>query len=339
MRVVLVTRSWPDPPTNGEAVIVHNLIKYLQHIHELHLITLTDNASCKDETFPNLASAERIHCSWRKSMVGYIANLGRLYPYGVYAGTHQIVGNKLCARIQKIAPDLVQLCSLSLALYERYVPKGVPKILLAADSLSMVMTRLANVECNALRKAHLLLNRRKAEALERDIYPRFNSVVLVSDVDARAVARISPKCNLKVINNGVDVDYFRCSRYYYDTSDIGIVGNFGYPPNERAALRLFEDILPRVQAGFPDVKAYAIGLNPSPRMIELGRGNNAVIITGYVDDIRPYLERLSIFVAFIESGGGIKNKVLEAMSMGLPVVGTSIAFEGIRGLVVSILLW
>lgn len=330
MKIVLITQNWPYPPISGESVIVYNLLKFLAERHEFHLIALMDEVSEEVHPIEQLASAERLYCPRRKSLLGYLTNIWRPYPYGIYAGTHYDIGVKINELVRKLKPDLVQFCSLGLSLYEPFVPPEFPRVLLAADSLSMVMERLALNERNLPRRLHYKLNRRRASALESKVYPRFNAVVLVSDVDAQVVKSHSPRSKVYVINNGVDVEYFSRSREELG-NNLGIVGNFGYVPNEMAALRLLKDILPRVKDRYPNIKAYAIGINPTEEMCTLGRKDDAIIITGYVEDVRPYLEELGVFVAFLESGGGIKNKILEAMSMELPVVGTYIAFEGIKG--------
>lgn len=331
MRVVLITQNWPYPPTNGESVIVFNLIKYLAKRVELHLITLADDMSDEIHPIEQLASAEILYCPRKKSLFGYLTNIWRPYPYGIYAGTHHHIGLKINGLIKKLKPDLVKFCSLGLSLYEPYIPPELPTVLLAADSLSLVMDRLALNERNLLRRLHYKLNSRRAKALEARVYPEFDAVVLVSDVDARAIKAQSPKCKVNVINNGVDVEYFSRRKAKLG-KHLGIVGNFGYIPNERAALRLLKDILPRIRHRYADVKAFVIGMNPTEEIKALSRKNDAIVVTGYVNDIRPYLEELGVFVVYLESGGGIKNKVLEAMSMELPVVGTSIAFEGIKGI-------
>lgn len=331
MRVVLITQNWPYPPTNGESVIVFNLIKYLAKRVELHLITLADDISDEIHPIEQLASAEILYCPRKKSLFGYLTNIWRPYPYSIYAGTHHHIGLKINGLIKKLKPDLVKFCSLGLSLYEPYIPPELPTVLLAADSLSLVMDRLALNERNLLRRLHYKLNSRRAKALEARVYPEFDAVVLVSDVDARAIKAQSPKCKVNVINNGVDVEYFSRRKAKLG-KHLGIVGNFGYIPNERAALRLLKDILPRIRHRYADVKAFVIGMNPTEEIKALSRKNDAIVVTGYVNDIRPYLEELGVFVVYLESGGGIKNKVLEAMSMELPVVGTSIAFEGIKGI-------
>lgn len=333
MRVSLVTTGWPVPPTSGEAAIVYPLIRYLGHRHELHLITLTASSAPNLPEIDELASHTCIYCPRNKSIIGYFRHLWRKYPYGIYATTHPSVGNGLNAAVKAQSPDLVQVCSLGLSLYQSFLPAGLPRVLLAADSLSLVMSRLAATESNPILKAHYKLHEHKAAALERCVYPGFDSVVLVSGVDAEIVKRNSPGSRIQVINNGVDTQFFSPSGSKHNRQlNLGLVGNYGYKPNERAALRLLRDIFPRVSAKFPDARAFAIGSNPSKAMKEVERRIHGTVVTGFVKDIRPYLEQLSVFVAFLEAGGGIKNKVLEAMSMGLPVIGTRVAFEGIDGL-------
>jgi glycosyltransferase involved in cell wall biosynthesis len=102
-----------------------------------------------------------------------------------------------------------------------------------------------------------------------------------------------------------------------------------YPPNVDAAIHLVEDMLPRIQAAVPTAHVTIVGRDPSSGVRSLG-ARSGVTVTGYVDDVRPYLERASVFAAPIRFGAGIQNKVLEALAMGVPVVATPLAADGLR---------
>ncbi len=68
---------------------------------------------------------------------------------------------------------------------------------------------------------------------------------------------------------------------------------------------------------------------PSPEMREMANEDPSIIVTGTVDDVRPYFERSKIFVNPVRIGGGFRGKLLEAMAMGLPIVSTSLGAEGV----------
>jgi glycosyltransferase involved in cell wall biosynthesis len=85
---------------------------------------------------------------------------------------------------------------------------------------------------------------------------------------------------------------------------------------------------PRLVASVPDVRLTIVGAYPSWAIRNVA--SDRIRVTGHVPDVRPFLERAEVFVAPLNSGGGTRLKILEAIAMGTPVVSTSIGCEGLR---------
>ena len=132
-----------------------------------------------------------------------------------------------------------------------------------------------------------------------------------------------------ILPNGVDTDYWHRSSATLGEGTIIFTGAMHYPPNNDAALYLISDILPLVRNSFPGLKTLIVGHSPSEKLIEAASLQDGVTVTGFVEDMRPYLEQATLFVAPLRFGSGIQNKVLEALAMELPIVGTSIAADGL----------
>jgi glycosyltransferase involved in cell wall biosynthesis len=96
-----------------------------------------------------------------------------------------------------------------------------------------------------------------------------------------------------------------------------------YPPNVECAQRLVRDILPIVRKKQPQVRLLLAGANPASAVQSLASEN--VVVSGWMSDIRPAYTASRIFVAPMQSGSGMQNKLLEAMSMTLPCVTTQLA--------------
>jgi glycosyltransferase involved in cell wall biosynthesis len=129
------------------------------------------------------------------------------------------------------------------------------------------------------------------------------------------------------VQNGVDVDYFKPSATTDRSNTIVFEGNMSFSPNEDAAEHLVRDIFPRVASEFPNSKVVLVGKDPSPRVRALA--GPRVEVTGFVRDVRPYLDAAAVFACPMRKGAGIKNKVLQAWAMGKPVVATSKATGGL----------
>lgn len=87
--------------------------------------------------------------------------------------------------------------------------------------------------------------------------------------------------------------------------------------------------MPPVRERFPQAKLYVVGRRPTARLKRIGESEKNVVVTGTVDDIRPYLARGSVYVVPLRVGGGTRIKIFEAMAAGKAVVSTTIGAEGL----------
>ena len=101
-----------------------------------------------------------------------------------------------------------------------------------------------------------------------------------------------------------------------------------YDPNVDAVLYFVDEILPIILKSFPKVKFLIAGQRPIDKVRELDNGNN-ILVTGFIPDLSETYNSASVVVAPLRFGAGTQNKVLEAMSMGIPVVCSNIGFEGL----------
>lgn len=113
---------------------------------------------------------------------------------------------------------------------------------------------------------------------------------------------------------------------FQSRADIGFVGGYQHRPNVDAVLYFVQDVFPLIRIQTPGVRFYVIGSKP-PAEIQALAGPD-IVVTGYVRDLNPLMDRLRVFVAPLRYGAGIKGKIGTAMSYGVPTVGTTIAAEG-----------
>lgn len=168
------------------------------------------------------------------------------------------------------------------------------------------------------------LNRTKGyEARMAQLFAR---TLVTSNLDKEAFSALLPGVPLgekiAVLPNGVDLDYFQPpADGKRDPATLVISGKMSYHANVSMVMHLMENIMPHVWAKRPEVKLCIVGKDP-PRDIRNLAKNDVVTVTGYVADIRPYLQRATVALAPLTYGAGIQNKVLEAMACATPVVAT-----------------
>ena len=222
--------------------------------------------------------------------------------------------------------DVLHIDGWNLAGIASDLPR-IPTVLTALDAVYLNYEAKSEVAGRPLRP----LYRREARLVrnfERDHYPGFDSVVLVSEEDAAAVGALNPAINAVSLPNGVDAEFFKPDpSRERDANLVVFTGAMQWAPNARAAMFLAREVLPLVRKQRPGARLALVGRQPGPDVLALDRLEN-VEVTGEVPDIREWLQRGAVFSCSMVSGTGIKNKLLEAMAMEIPCVATPLACQG-----------
>ena len=167
--------------------------------------------------------------------------------------------------------------------------------------------------------------------IETRCYAESKLVFTCSKEDSDHAEQLAPNGNFLVVGNGVDTEYF-CPKPQTLTSDnlnLLFTGGFGYKPNRDAVTYFVRDILPLVWKRVPNCRFTFAGANALSLFDELHLADTRVTCVSSPDDIRPVFDNASVYVVPIQSGGGTRLKVLEAMSMKKAIVSTRVGSEGI----------
>jgi glycosyltransferase involved in cell wall biosynthesis len=156
---------------------------------------------------------------------------------------------------------------------------------------------------------------------ERAWLPRFDATVVVAERDRAVLRALDPAARVEVIPNGVDTVSFAPDPGVARLPGLVVFhGAMSYPPNVQAALFLVNEVMPLVWMQMPGARLRLVGREPAPRLLDLA--GPQVEITGTVPDVRPWLLQAEVAVCPMRRGTGIKNKLLEAGALGLPIVAT-----------------
>lgn len=179
------------------------------------------------------------------------------------------------------------------------------------------------------REAKRLLN------FEAHVAESFNYSLFVSSAEADKFKELAPGVAARVgsYSNGVDTNYFCPQQDFpspYKNGECVLVftGAMDYWPNIDAVNWFARVVFPAVLASNPQTRFYIVGSNPAAQVRKL-EDLPGVVVTGRVEDIRPYLAHAAVAIAPMRIARGIQNKVLEAMAMARPIIVSEAGIEGI----------
>jgi glycosyltransferase involved in cell wall biosynthesis len=171
-----------------------------------------------------------------------------------------------------------------------------------------------------------LINRlREMKNAELGVYRRADTVITTTGADREVLLRESPGLSVEVVPNIHPIPKEKPASFH-SRQDFLFIGSFMNHPNFDAMQFFCSETWPIISSKLPQAKLYIVGDSPHPEVRALA--NERIIVTGYVPDTAPYLQRCRVSIAPLRYGAGMKGKVGEALACGLPVVATSIAVEG-----------
>jgi polysaccharide biosynthesis protein PslH len=218
---------------------------------------------------------------------------------------------------------------------------GYLPVLRAARGRPRVICDWHNIESEILRRysetvpspARRWYARRTAQLIERAenrLLRSCDAHVVVSERERLQLLERVPEAHIHVVGNGVDTAYFDvpAGASEQEHTDIVFVGSMNYHANIDAAVWLAREVWPAVREQNPALRLCLVGCDPAPDVRALG-ALERVIVTGTVEDLRPYYRRALVAVAPLRSGSGTRLKILEAMAARVPVLSTTLGAEGL----------
>jgi glycosyltransferase involved in cell wall biosynthesis len=223
--------------------------------------------------------------------------------------------------------DTVHFDTLGLAQYRTLVSE-VGTVLNHHNIESSMMEHRAAAETRRVPQQYWHWEAKKLLRAEREYCPRFSVNLVVSREDAELLAGLAPGVETRVVANGVDTEYFT-PRADPGGSTLLFCGGLDWYPNGEAMAYFFDRIWPLLTRQLPDVRVVVVGRNPPKWLTQFGESDRRVRVTGFVNDVRPYFREATAYICPIRVGGGTRLKILDALAMGMPLVGTTFACSGI----------
>ncbi len=209
--------------------------------------------------------------------------------------------------------------------------RTVPVAVDYCDCHSLLFQQQARLEKRLYRKVSLFRDARRVARAEQEFAELAGLSIFISEQDEQGLKAGSPHARTLVVRNGVDTEYFApqsAAETGPGTGRLIFTGVMAYGPNTDAAIFFAREIFPLVKTQQPAAEFWIVGSNPPDSVTELAEVPD-VYVTGTVADVRPYLQQSDIFVSPLRFGAGMKNKILTALSMQIPVVATPLSLSGL----------
>ena len=326
MKLFFLLPRVPYPTEKGDKLRAFHQIVHLSKQHEIVICALNEGVLHDDaiQVLSKYASAVHVIPISKSTIISNLTKAlftGKPLQVGYYY--NQATRKIIHSLIKKYQPDHIFCQLIRMAEYLKDVP--ISKTLDYQDVFSKgVERRLAT--SSFLMRPFLKLEYKRLLDYERTAFDQFNNKIIISAPD-RALIPHPDRAEIVVVANGVDTEFFhpltRKKEY-----DLVFTGNMGYPPNIHSAEYLVNKILPLVAEKKPDLRVLIAGANPTMRVMVLR--SPQVEVSGWVPDMREAYSQAKIFIAPMQLGTGLQNKLLEAMAMKIPCITSTLANQALN---------
>ena len=351
MKILMLSSTFPYPPSRGGTQVrTFNLLKYLARSHRVTLVTQRREDVTDDEV-------EALRCCVNQLAIfpgpekssSTKGKMGALPRAGINVlGKAQRFGNFV---LEGTPPSVRYLYSLGMQEWiDNYIEAGNCEAITSEHSVNEIYVRplwrqklktLINIHSsvygtcrqqlqsgtssNPLRDR---LQLRLLRQYEQRYCTKFSGLVTTTEEDRRQLLEFNPRARIVVIPNGVDFDHFPQREADPGGHQIVFIGAMDNLPNIDAARFFSQEVFPLLKLRYPDATLTVAGARPVPEILELQK-RPGIEVTGTVPSLVEYLHRATVCVVPMRTGYGIKNKTLQAMAAGVPVVASDRGLEGL----------
>jgi len=353
--ILFLVHRIPFPPNKGDKIRSFNLLKHLATRYRVFLACFVDEQQdmqyiAELNQFCEQLYTEQQNKLWSKvkGLSGFVDNRAITLPY--YSSRK--MQNWVDSSIQQHNIQRCLVFSSAMAQFIQPHPSLLVNSVIDFVDVDSDKWRQYAAEKSGFKKWFYNREARLLEAYEIQIAEQAKYSSFVSDDEAELFKKMigsiaanslngrleqsaaSTIEKVKGIRNGVDTAFFDPDSAQIKTLDIhaksvAFTGAMDYWANENAIVWFVKHVWPVVLSSHSDAVLYVVGSKPGKDILALHETNN-IIVTGRVEDVRPYILQTSVSIAPLRIARGIQNKVLEALAMAKPLVLTSMAAEGIK---------
>ncbi len=337
MRILLLTPQRPYPPHQGTTLRNFNLVKELAKRHRVSVLTFLEPDQDADDPgpLPDLCEwVETIPVPPRSTGLRLRQLLATSRPDMSWRLWSPVLNQRLAERLSGESFDVVEIEGIEMTPYLPTIKAAQPRPLIIYDAHNaewILQQRAFQADIKNPRRwiaaFYSWMQWHRLRRYEAQLLQQVDHTVAMSAPDKVALRNVAPSAPITVVPNGVDLAAYLHYRGPSILHDLVFIGKMDFRPNIDAVLWFANEVLPLIQAKRPQTTFAVVGQRPHPRLDVL-RDDPTITITGFVDQVHPYLAGARVYVVPLRVGGGTRLKLLEAMAMQKPIVSTTVGAEG-----------
>lgn len=325
MKILFLAQRVPYPPVRGDKIATWHFLSHLRQEHEVRVVCFAHDAQEDADAESLRATGVEVETFRPRGRLRALPRLLGSQPLtlGVFGS------DALAACVDRRVGEVDLAFAYSSSMGAFLLHHELPRLMYFAELDSDKWRQYAGstglpMRWIYAREARTLL------AFERELARSVDASLVCTPLEREVFRRWIPDVDPAIVRMGVDVARFHPQPERAEPDHVVFVGVMNYWPNVEGCLWFCEAVLPRLRELRPDVRFSIVGAHPTKAIRALG-SLPGVTVTGWVEDPVDWFARASVAVAPLRIARGIQNKVLESLAMGLPVVGTTCATQGIEG--------
>jgi len=332
MHVLIVDEEVPYPLNTGKRLRSYNLLKRLQEQHQITYVCYGSGEEVLPDC-PNVSllilKSPILKQSGIRFYLALLKNLLSPLPYVVERHKSILMQLTVEKILKQGGIDLVHCEWTPYSENIKMLLGDFPTVLSAHNVEAQIWQRYYETESNQLKKLYIKLQWQKMLNYEKMMSSLYRQVAVVSEPDQAVFVNHYECKKVTVVANGVDEKYFYPTPSKMKANSMVFTGSMDWRPNQDGVRYFIEEIFPIIKKRIHDATFTVVGRKPPQWLVALAERTEGVVVTGTVDDVRPYISESMLYVVPLRVGGGSRLKILEAMAMEKVVLSTSVGAEGL----------
>ena len=326
MKILATFCRFPYPLDKGDKLRAFYQIKELSKANDIYLFCFSAHSPKQEHIQILQKYCKQIHIeklSLISQIISLLCSLFKGLPFQVALFSTFRAKQSFKSFFSKVKPDVSYFQFVRMGEFAKII--SGKKVLDFQDCLSKNMER-RKANAGFLKRIIFSIEAKRLQRYEDTMFNLFDATTIITDTD-RQLINSEHRNDIQIIENGVGDGFLLYDRKFDKEYDVIFSGNMSYSPNVMAARFLVKDIMPLVWEKIPECKVVLVGSSPSKAVVDLK--SDKVFVTGWVEDMKEYYAKSRVFIAPMQIGTGLQNKLLEAMAIGLPCI-TSLANKALK---------